>query len=103
MKKNEIFTFTAPNGAEVTGVVINAAWDNVHAVNSYLCYAQNRLFIGITDNQWIDVDSDTKQRVETPVEVREVLVDYAVLPDYDAMLERYNDIQVAQAETVSGM
>ena len=32
-----------------------------------------------------------------------VLVDYAILPDYDRMLERYDDIEVAQAETANGM
>jgi hypothetical protein len=36
-------------------------------------------------------------------EYGEVIVDYAVLPDYDELLARYNDIEVAQAETQSGM
>jgi hypothetical protein len=47
--------------------------------NTYLCYAQNRLF--------------TIEAVYTPTfineEYGEVLVDYAILPDYDRMLEDY--------------
>jgi hypothetical protein len=102
MKKNDIFTFTAPNGEEVTGVVLNNSWDDVHAANVYLCYAQNRLFAATTSNQWIDRDG-RKIRVESPIEIREILVDYAILPDYDELLARYDDIEVAQAETQSGM
>ena len=37
------------------------------------------------------------------IEYGKVIVDYAILPDYDSMLERYSDIQVAQAETAMGM
>jgi hypothetical protein len=33
----------------------------------------------------------------------EVIVDYCILPDYDEMLARYNDIEVAQAENINGM
>ena len=33
----------------------------------------------------------------------EIFVDYAILPDYDAMLARCNDLEVAQAETQNGM
>lgn len=88
MKKDEIFTFTAPNGAEVVGVVINADWDDIHARNVYLCYAQNRLFTATTFNQWVD-KMGQKVRVESSVDVKEVLVDYAILPDYDAALEDF--------------
>ena len=102
MKKSDVFTFTAPNGVEVTGVVLNKSWDDIHARNVYLCYAQNRLFTATTSNQWID-KMGQKVRVESSVEVKEVLVNYAVLPDYDSMLERYNDIEVAQTETTLGM
>ena len=84
MKKNDIFTFTAPNGVEVTAVV-------VHATRStYLCYAQNRLF-----EMW--------ESQEFGLAYNGVVVDYAILPDYDEMLERYNDIEVAQAENINGM
>jgi hypothetical protein len=47
MKKNDVFTFTAPNGVEVTAVVINELSYRViagDATTTWLCYAQNRLF-----------------------------------------------------------
>lgn len=66
MKKNEIFTFTAPNGVEVTAVVI-MEWPD----NTPLIYAQNRIaFFNCEENH-----------------IGGVLVDYAILPEYDAMLE----------------
>jgi hypothetical protein len=98
MKKGDIFTFTAPNGAEVTAVVIaeiNHKFNNAtqEENNTYLCYAQNRLF--------------TIKAVYTPTSINEeygeIIVEYCILPDYDALLDRYNDIEVAQAETASGM
>ena len=84
MKRGDIFTFTAPNGVEVTAVV-------VHVVKStYLCYAQNRLF-----EMW--------ESPEFGIAYNGIIVEYCILPDYDAMLERYNDIEVAQVETNIGM
>ena len=84
MKKNDVFTFTAPNGAEVQAVVVHVA------KSTYLCYAQNRLF-----EMW--------ESPEFGLAYNGIIVDYAILPDYDEMLARYNDIEVAQAETQSGM
>lgn len=74
MKKNEIFTFTAPNGVEVTGVVIDIV-PCTKGVNSctYYCYAQNRIFT------YINIGMMHKYG--------EVIVDYAILPEYDKMLE----------------
>ena len=100
MKKNDVFTFTAPNGVEVTAVVINELSYRViagEATTTWICYAQNRLF---TYKMIQDVWDKSK-----PIEYHygEVLVDYAILPDYDDMLERYNDIEVAQTETNIGM
>ena len=71
MKKNEIFTFTAPNGVEVTGVVIHVVKPNI-----YLCYAQNRLF-----EMW--------ESPEFGLAYNGIIVDYCILPNYDAMLENY--------------
>ena len=84
MKKNDVFTFTAPNGVEVTAVV-------VHVVKStYLCYAQNRLF-----EMW--------KSPEFGLAYNGIIADYAILPDYDSMLEAYSDHQVTLAEEQSGM
>ena len=72
MKKNDIFTFTAPNGVEVTAVVVSINRDD-RDDKWYLCYAQNRLFdyriLSGTDHPLIDI-----------------LVDYAVIPEYDDLL-----------------
>ena len=43
MKKNEIFTFTAPNGVEVTAVVVHTIFQG-SGKQLDICYAQNRLF-----------------------------------------------------------
>ena len=98
MKKNDIFTFTAPNGVEVTAVALYAVtlFNGITFIgNKWICYAQNRLFT------MMDYKEGTK-KYEEP-EYGEVIVDYAILPDYDDMLERYNDIEVAQTETTLGM
>jgi len=79
MKKNQIFTFTAPNGAEVTAVVVGTTGIQKDYFEreflTHICYAQNRLF---TFYDWVHIE----QRM-----YGEVLVDYAILPEYDAMLE----------------
>ena len=95
MKKNEIFTFTAPNGVEVTGVVImpitvlphfkqispmeyldeGICLNPITTVGYYLCYAQNRI---IVCKEFCDYS--------TP-EYEGTIVDYAILPEYDKMLE----------------
>lgn len=107
MKKYEIFTFTAPNGAEMTAVVVEVIEATIPAkvdpywkerVMMYICYAQNRLFTmtaKIEGKFFIN-------KVGTP-EYGEVIVDYCILPDYDAMLERYSDSQVTSAEEQNNM
>ena len=102
MKKNDVFTFTAPNGVEVTAVVVAiiGGYEDEWAVyNSFLCYAQNRLFKYTERYVWDEHDKEPTGYPAGSV----VLVDYAILPDYDEMLARYNDLEVAQAETASGM
>ena len=75
MKKNDIFTFTAPNGVEVTAVVVDIIKDD-RDWKWYLCYAQNRIF-------HFQVIAELRNPIIT------VSVDYATLPDYDRMLEDY--------------
>lgn len=102
MKRSDVFTFKAPNGVEVTGVILDTIgwyhesdelWRREH-----LCYAQNRLFLGSEDYTW----KDKKERL-LDFTVNKVIVDYCILPEYDSMLESYNDIEVAQTETTLGM
>ena len=86
MKKNDVFTFTAPNGADVQAVAIRKLHElcdvyNGHLIVEYwLCYAQNRLFIW---NERTDGDSYCA----------EIVVDYAILPDYDNMLELHQAME----------
>jgi hypothetical protein len=110
MKKNDIFTFTAPNGVEVTAIVVGKVGYDVYirtATTTYLCYAQNRLFTikevmkAIRDD--LDIKRGTAGAESLSYEYGEIIVEYCFLPDYDNMLERYNDIEVAQAETDAGM
>ena len=77
MKKNEIFTFKAPNGAEVTAVVVHTIFQG-STKQLDICYAQNRLFTLV---EWeIAKDKGFNYNGET-------IVDYCVLPEYDTMLE----------------
>ena len=96
MKKNDVFTFTAPNGVEVTGVCLYPIFKGT-AVTIYVCYAQNRLFTMLEESTMTD------KGIEKTMKYHEVIVDYAILPDYDELLARYNDIEVAQAENINGM
>lgn len=86
MKKNDIFIFIAPNGVKVTAVIVKELSYRVmagEATTQYLCYSQNRLF---TYEKVEDV-----WHTERPVNYKygEVLVDYCIIPEYDAMLENY--------------
>lgn len=114
MKKNEIFTFTAPNGVEVTAVVIDIVKSETFRIPTssattitYLCYAQNRLFYYMVteettkhlkegvDESWEEglyYDNVPLEYIRNVIEITEhtrILVDYCILPDYDAMLEDY--------------
>ena len=73
MQKNEVFTFTAPNGVEVTGVVVSVIRDD-RDDKWYLCYAQNRLF-------------DYRIIAGFDHSITNIWVDYCVIPEYDALLE----------------
>ena len=99
MTKNDIFTFTAPNGVEVEGIVVGKVGFEVYlrtATTNWLCYAQNRLFLCLEKR-----DIYTEKIV---IEYcTEIVANYAILPDYDDLLERHNNLEVAHAETASGM
>ena len=87
MKKNEVFTFTAPNGVKVTAVCLYCT-DTMGNMTVYLCYAQNRLFtMREFHSEWVEETGEVCN--ETFIEYGEVIVDYAVLPDYDIVLEDY--------------
>ena len=84
MRKNNVFTFTAPNGVEVTAVVVDiiASWYELGGLKEivYLCYAQNRLFT------WKEELFGSARNFSL---YGRVVAEYAVLPDYDEILEDY--------------
>ena len=88
MKKNDVFTFTAPNGKEVTGIIVAKIAHEVGykwATTRFLCYAQNRLFTYEESHCiWEYMQEKPEFRYD------EILVDYAVLPEYDELLNNYN-------------
>lgn len=97
MKKNEIFTFTTPNGVEVTAVAIYAITlftDDKFIGNKWICYAQNRLFT-MTDYK------EGIKKYQEP-EYGEVIADYAILPEYDTMLEDYYHQHEESVKIVQG-
>ena len=84
MKTNDIFTFIAPNGVEVTAIVLDKQLiENsiFFTIYQYTCYAQNRLFY-YTERYFPDVD-------KTELKEGKVIADYAILPKYDTILENY--------------
>lgn len=89
MKRNDIFTFTAPNGVEVTAVALDciSSSDILGSINTWICYAQNRIFTYIEEQH--DFTGFSKCDVTTNYKYGEVIADYATLPDYDRMLEDY--------------
>ena len=83
MKKNDIFTFTAPNGVKVTAVVLESIFQG-SCKSTLICYAQNRIFTYI-EEEHLKFEGTAEWRKESSF--GKVLVDYVVLPDYDVMLE----------------
>lgn len=83
MKKNDVFTFTAPNGVKVTGIALYAItlFDGTTFVgNKWVCYSQNRLFTMMDYKEGI-------KKYEEP-EYGEIIADYCIIPECDSMLER---------------
>lgn len=98
MKKNDVFTFTAPNGVEVTAIALYAVTlfdGDKYIGNKWICYAQNKLFA------MMDYKGGIKN-YEAP-EYEGVIADYCIIPEYDELLARYNDLEVSRTETANGM
>ena len=89
MKKNDIFTFTAPNGVEVTAIVVYVGISDymfTFRTTELICYSQNRLFTYMMK----ECRNFDEEKYDDPIYYYgKVIVDYAILPDYDAMLEAY--------------
>lgn len=89
MKKNDIFTFTAPNGAEVIGVVvaiIGGHEDTLATYTHYLCYAKVPYADCAKTQLFKYVERD---EIKSSFASCTLLVECAILPDYNRMLEDY--------------
>ena len=92
MKKNDVFTFTAPNGVEVTAIVIDlisyesTKYNPLIKVATYLAYAQNRIFRCWTVNHFNE-DNEASFVVYNPENY--IIVDYCIIPECDKLLEDY--------------
>lgn len=82
MKKDEIFTFTTPNGVEVAAVVIETVFKGT-VEQLDICYAQNRLFT-LKENK-----TRIQHGWETTLEYDKIIVNYCILPDYDDVLRKH--------------
>lgn len=85
MKKNDVFTFTTPDGVELTAVVIDLISTEVAIrtiIYRWICYAQNRIFIyiGLKD-RWNNNAITYKYN--------RIIAEYAVIPELDSILEDY--------------
>ena len=101
MEKHDVFEFTAPNGVVITAVVLDKtthyaeSTDNYSA--TYLCYTQNRIFTYIYTERTLPVcigqDEYGDDRFEyqdvKEYEFGKIIVDYAILPDYDELLKNF--------------
>lgn len=88
MYKNEIFTFTAPNGAEVTAVCLKNM-GTIGNMTQYLCYGQNRLFtMNEFCSEWIEETGEVCK--DTHTDYGEVIVEHVTIPDYDIVLEEHH-------------
>lgn len=84
LKKNDVFVYTTPTGVEIVGVALYAItlFDGDKFVgNKWICYAQNRLFVMMDYKEGL-------RNYEEP-EYEGIIVDYAILPDYDRALEAH--------------
>lgn len=114
MKKNEVFKFTAPNGVEVTAVVVDVlepitehTFDETSVITKHLCYAQNRLFYySLIEKTEVVIDEDWNDNPEVDYyyalvhhshevkssegHLNEIIVEYCILPEYDTILELIN-------------
>ena len=110
MKKNDVFTFTAPNGEEVTAVVLHVNMvheDNDGMMFEHICYAQNRLFTYYVKYGDMPVESYNESLNRVAVDYQTVvltaaygegIVDYAILPDYDELMQLHSSMEYPQWE-----
>lgn len=88
MQVGSIFKFTPPGKLELTGVCVArvASYSrNARDFHTYLCYSQNRLFTMIAEITYFATENGMVEGEKFTY--GEIVVDYAVLPDFDIYLE----------------
>ena len=83
MKKNDVFAFTAPDGVEVTAVVLESIFQG-SCKSTLICYAQNRIFTYI-EEECLKFEGTAEWKKE--YSYGKVIANYCIIPEYDAMLE----------------
>ena len=95
MDKNDIFVFTAPNGAEYVAVILETVEHFSSRV--HICYSQNKLFTYIEKLDKVIVavgidefgDDIFEESLNTEYYYGDVITDYCTIPEYDRRLEDY--------------
>ena len=85
MKRNDIFTFTAPNGEEAIAVALESIFQG-SCKSTLICYGLNRIFTYIEEAY--RKDEKTGNWIKD-YSYGDTLAYFAFLPDYDRMLEDY--------------
>ena len=80
------------NGVKVTSLVLYSIGNC-----QYLCYAQNRIFV-IQDDSSLILGYDEDGPIYGGLHLIEVLVDYAVIPEYDKYLESLSQLELNRYE-----
>ena len=84
MKKGDIFELAVSQGGVAVGVVVDIIVSTEHQTVS-LCYIQNRLLVYI-EQTYSDYETH-EDCVDSFID--HIVVDYAVLPEYDELLKSY--------------
>lgn len=88
MDKGTVFSAKAPNGVEITAVVLRS-YETLYATIN-VCYSQNRLFeyveIPIIDFSGDEFGYTTKEIIDTMF--GDTIIDYVVIPELDEELSK---------------
>jgi hypothetical protein len=86
MEKGTIFQCTAPNGADITAVVLSC-YNESQFLETNICYGQNRLFECVVLTIY-EVDDNFKEHLTTDYMMGDTIIDYCVIPELDEELAK---------------
>lgn len=105
MKKGDVIGITAPNGAVISAVILDAKWegyrvniddepDTTYGKWECICYAQNRLFYftdRVNEERRIPVYEPSfyyvREGIKHIYEIGETICEYCVIPFADTILD----------------